>query len=104
MAKQTNKTGIQIAKEVIGKALKDVRKAKGITTYTMLKSHGLRYEQIKAIEEGSTAYTIDVFLLYISALNVYFFLEDKDGDAHLSSIERLKKMMGDEGDPEILKN
>lgn len=97
-------TGIEIARKLIGESLSEVRKSKSISLYQITKTHGLKFDVIKSIEEGSKNYTIDSFLTYISALNVYFFLEDKDGDADLSSLDRVKKMLGDKPNPDILQN
>lgn len=41
----------------------------GVSTYQLSKDFGLRFEAIKAIEEGSANYTIDKLLAYTNALN-----------------------------------
>jgi len=66
-----------IARQKIGEYLKSLRQEKGISTYQMTKSHGIRFEAIQAIEEGSTNYTIDNFLTYISALDCYLYLANR---------------------------
>jgi transcriptional regulator with XRE-family HTH domain len=50
----------EVARQKIGEYLKSLREEKGISTYQMTKSHGIRFEAIQAIEEGSSNYTIMV--------------------------------------------
>ena len=73
-----NKEIKQVARQKIGEYLKSLRKEKGISTYQMTKSHGIRFEAIQAIEKGSRNYTIDNLLTYISALDCYFYLANRD--------------------------
>lgn len=89
-----HKEKIEIARELIGKALKQVREAKRISKYSITKNWGLSIRQINAIEAGTTAYTVDSLLLYCGAVNCYFYLEDRDGDEHLSTLDRDRKMAG----------
>lgn len=69
----------EVARQKIGDYLKSLREEKGISTYQMTKSHGIRFEAIQAIEAGGSNYTIDNFLTYISALDCYFYLANRDG-------------------------
>lgn len=85
----------EAARQKIGKYLKSLREEKGISTYQMTKSHGIRFEAIQAIEEGSSNYTIDNFLTYISAIDCYFYLENRDGK-HLDHDDMISKMEGGE--------
>lgn len=78
------------ARKQIGKYLEGIRLEKGISTYKITKEHGLKYEEIRAIEEGSANYTIDNFLIYLSALDCYFYLADKDGK-HLDFEDMARK-------------
>jgi len=57
----------------------------------MTKEHGIRFEAIQAIEEGSSNYTIDNFLTYISAIDCYFYLANRDGK-HLDHDDLIAKM------------
>lgn len=81
----------EIARQKIGEYIKSLREEKGISTYQMTKSHGIRFEVIQAIEEGSSNYTIDNFLTYISALDCYFYLANRDGK-HLDQADMISKM------------
>lgn len=85
----------EVARQKIGEYLKDLREEKGISTYQMTKSHGIRFEAIQAIEEGSSNYTIDNFLTYISALDCYFYLANREGK-HLDQDDMISKMEGGE--------
>ena len=66
-----NKKIKEKARQKIGNRLKFLREEKKISTYQITKSHGLRFEAIQAIEQGSSNYTIDNFLTYISAVDCY---------------------------------
>ena len=81
----------KIGRKKIGEYLKSLREDKGISTYQMTKSHGIQFALIKAIEEGSTNYTIDSFLTYISALDCYFYLANRDGK-HLDHLDMVLKI------------
>jgi transcriptional regulator with XRE-family HTH domain len=71
-----------LARQKIGEFLKSVRKEKNISTYQMTNSHGIRFEVIQAIERGGANYTIDNFLVYIEAIDCYFYLANRDGKTH----------------------
>jgi len=66
----------EIARRKIGEHLKGIRREKDISTYQITKEHGIRFEVIQAIEEGSANYTIDNFLAYIGAIDCSFYLEN----------------------------
>lgn len=63
---------ISMTKQDIGLQLKKIREDKKISTYKIIKSHKLRFEAIKAIEEGSSNYTIDNLLKYLDAIGCVF--------------------------------
>jgi transcriptional regulator with XRE-family HTH domain len=81
----------ELARKKIGEYLKSMRLEKGVSTYQMTKTHGIRFEAIQAIEEGSSNYTIDNFLTYISALDCYFYLANRDSK-HLDFEDMISKM------------
>jgi transcriptional regulator with XRE-family HTH domain len=81
----------QLARQKVGQYLKGIREGKGLSTYQITKEHGIRFEVIKAIEEGSSNYTIDNFLGYIGAIDCYFYLENKEGK-HLDADDMINKM------------
>lgn len=72
----------ELARQKVGEFLKSIRDEKGISTYQMTKSHGIRFEVIQAIESGSANYTIDNFLVYIAAIDCYFYLANREGKKH----------------------
>lgn len=86
-----NKQIKEIARQKVGQYLKAIREEKGITTYQLTKQFGIRFEAIKAIEEGSANYSIDNFLAYIQAVDCYFYLANRDGQ-HLNPNDLLNKM------------
>lgn len=83
----------EIARQKIGGHLKSIREEKQLSTYQITKDHGIRFEVIQAIEEGSKNYTIDNFLSYISAIDCYFYLANRDGK-HLDHNDMISKMEG----------
>ncbi len=74
-----NKEITSIARSKVGQYLIDIRKFKKLSRNQMVRNTGLTYQQIQAIEEGTGNYSIDAFLTYISALDCYFYLANKDG-------------------------
>ncbi len=69
---------IPSVREVIGENLKKFRESKQITIYRLINETGLSRQQLNAIEKGETSYTIDSFIKYISALNLYIFFGEKN--------------------------
>lgn len=59
--------------------LRDVRKYRGISQKEFSANSGLNIEVINAIETGDFNYTIDDFFAYISAVDCYFYLADREG-------------------------
>lgn len=51
-----------MTKDQIGKIVAKSRKAQGLTVYRMTKDAGVQRNQVKAIECGDKAYTIDSLL------------------------------------------
>jgi transcriptional regulator with XRE-family HTH domain len=68
---------VNIARQLVGQYLREVREGKNMTIYAVEKASGLDLRQIKAIESGESSYTIDSFIRLIQALDVYFFLSEK---------------------------
>jgi len=85
-----DKRVLEEGRKQIGKYLQDKRKRKEITTYQITQNTGLRFETIKAIESGSANYAIDSFLTYISAIDSYFYLADREGK-HLDQQDLIDK-------------
>ena len=85
----------EAARQKIGEYIKSLREGKGISTYQITKDHGIRFEVIQAIEQGSKNSTIDNFLSYISAIDCYFYLANRDGK-HLDHEDMISKMEGGE--------
>ena len=78
-------------RRLIGEHLKKIREKKGISTYRITKDYGLPYRAIRAIENGSSNYTIDNFLTLIRAINCYFCLDNTmDGFITLDENKRNK--------------
>ena len=57
-------------KKKIGKHLAKVREEKGVSMYSLNQKFGLKSQEIRAIERGSTNYTIDKSLTLCKALEV----------------------------------
>lgn len=73
----TTRTG---HREVIGERLKAFRESRGVSLYKLAKLGGISIGQAKAVESGSSNYTIDVFIGYIIGSDLYmFFSEKSDG-------------------------
>jgi len=53
----------------IGKQLKKQRETKGLSRYAIDKQSELTITQVKNIENGSKAYTIDSLIEYIDTMN-----------------------------------
>lgn len=79
-------------REVLGKGLREMRTAKGISTYAVRTKSALSGTTIKQIETGSAAYTIDSLLKYLQAIDVYVFFADKEGKDDVPlDVEHMKK-------------
>lgn len=60
----------------IGEILAKIRNKKNISTYKMVKA-GIRLQTMKAIEKGSSNYTIDTLLLYVDTVDAQIVIKDK---------------------------
>lgn len=87
-----NEKVIFTARQKVGQHLQSIREEKQLTYYAVAKMAGISIDQVQSIEAGNKAYTIDSFLKIIHALDVYFFLEDKDGK-HLDFIDMAEKAL-----------
>jgi DNA-binding XRE family transcriptional regulator len=59
----------QLAKEVLIKRFKEMRKSKGLTQKDVAKILGVEQPEVSRIESGKDAFSMDKFLLFITALN-----------------------------------
>ncbi len=59
----------QLAKEVLIKRFKEMRKSKGLTQKDVAKILGVEQPEVSRIESGKDAFTIDKFLVFVTALN-----------------------------------
>jgi transcriptional regulator with XRE-family HTH domain len=83
------KEALTIARQKVGDYLQMIREEKGYSLYEVAQKSGLQITQLRKIEAGE-GFTIDSFLAIIHALDVYFFLRDKDGK-HLDFVDMAKK-------------
>ncbi|MBN2744511.1 MAG: helix-turn-helix transcriptional regulator [Marinilabiliaceae bacterium] len=83
------------ARRQIGLLLRNLRNGEKIGTKKLSKMTGLTETQILDIELNRRNYTIDSFLKVIQALDMYFFLSEKEGH-HLDFEHMVKKSNPDE--------
>ncbi|NDV81096.1 hypothetical protein [Bacteroides sp. 51] len=57
-------------REKIGLVLSSLRQEKGISINVVTKLSGLKFEQVKIIEEGHSGYTIGSLIRYLDAIKV----------------------------------
>lgn len=69
-----NKGILKTARQKIGEMCRTTREDKGLSKYALQKSHGMRIEQINAVENGD-GYTVDTLLTYCSAIGARFYIE-----------------------------
>jgi transcriptional regulator with XRE-family HTH domain len=86
----TNPEVLKEARKQIGLLLRNLRKERKIGTKTLSQATGMGEDKILDIELNRTNYSIDHFLKYIQALDLYFFLSEKEGE-HLNFDHMLKK-------------
>lgn len=67
------------ARKQIGLLLRNLRTERKIGTKKLSEMTGMSETQILDIEMNRRNYTIDNFLKYIQALDMYFFLSEKEG-------------------------
>ena len=65
-------------REVVGARLKDFRESRKLSRYAVAQKGKIRIEQVKAVEEGITNYTIDVFIGYVVGSDLYMYFAEKD--------------------------
>lgn len=73
-------------KEVLGQRLQDFRESRNLSRYAVAQKGKIRIEQVKAVEEGLTNYTIDVFLGYIAGSDLYMYFAEKDSENNLKDL------------------
>ena len=73
-------------REVLGQRLQDFRESRNLSRYAVAQKGKIRVEQVKAVEEGSSNYTIDVFLGYIAGSDLYMYFAEKDGEENLKEL------------------
>lgn len=65
-------------REFMGQKLQEFRESRNLSRYAVAQKGKIRVEQVKAVEEGLTNYTIDVFLGYIAGSDLYMYFAEKD--------------------------
>lgn len=65
-------------REALGEKLQEFRESHNLSRYSVAQKGKIRIEQVKAVEEGLTNYTIDVFLGYITGSDLYMYFAEKD--------------------------
>lgn len=73
-------------REVLGQRLQDFRESRNLSRYAVAQKGKIRIEQVKAVEEGLTNYTIDVFLGYIAGSDLYMYFAEKDSENNLKDL------------------
>ncbi len=77
------------ARKQIGLLLRNLRTERKIGTKKLSEMTGMTETQILDIELNRRNFSIDNFLKYIQALDMYFFLSEKEG--HHLDFEHMKK-------------
>lgn len=85
-------------REVLGERLRAFREDRGLSIYRVAQRGGIEISQVRAVEQGDSNYTIDIFLGYIAGSNLYMYFAEKanTNDTHDFS-ELIKK--GIDNDP-----
>ncbi|MDD3040276.1 hypothetical protein [Bacteroides sp.] len=78
-------------REVLGQRLQEFRESRNMSRYAVAQKGKIRDEQVKAVEEGVTNYTIDVFLGYIAGSDLYMYFAEKDKEKKIDLKEMLTK-------------
>jgi transcriptional regulator with XRE-family HTH domain len=71
------------ARKQIGLHLRKLRIDRKISIIQLIEATGMTEKDINDIEANKRNYSIDNFLRYIQALDMYFFLSEKEGE-HLN--------------------
>ena len=85
-----NEEVLKEARHQIGLLLRNLRNERKIGTKKLSEITGMTETQILDIELNRRNYGMDNFLKYIQALDLYFFLSEKEGE-HLNFDHMLKK-------------
>lgn len=80
---------LQSYREVLGQRLQDFRESRGKSRYAIAQKGGIRIEQVKAVEEGVTSYTVDALLGYIVGSDLHIYFEEKSEDNFSPNINSL---------------
>lgn len=73
-------------REVLGQRLQEFRESRNLSRYAVAQKGKIRVEQVKAVEEGFSNYTIDVFLGYIAGSDLYMYFAEKDNEDDLKGM------------------
>ena len=65
-------------RRAVGERLKMFRQERGLTRYVIAKRGKIREDQVRAVEEGLTNYTIDAFIGYVRGSDLYIYFAEKD--------------------------
>lgn len=90
--------GIDIYRQFIGEQLSRFNRSRGITRAELHRRSNISQRAIIDIEEGNTSYTIDTFIKYIIASELYIFFGTKDKGEMIFDPEDLIRSMT-ENDP-----
>ena len=66
-----------MTKKELGKAMSEARKKEGLTVYAVAKKSGLAITQIKHIEKGDKAYTLDSLIKLASVYGMSISIAQK---------------------------
>lgn len=73
-------------REVLGQRLKEFRESRNLSMYAVAQRGNIRIGQVKAIENGDSNYTIDVFLGYIAGSSLYMYFAEKDQENDFTAL------------------
>lgn len=73
-------------REVLGQRLQEFRESRNLSRYAVAQKGQIRIEQVKAVEEGASNYTIDVFLGYITGSDLYMYFAEKNSENNIKEL------------------
>ena len=76
-------------REVLGQRLRTFREDRGLSAYRVAQKGDIQIGQVKAIEQGDSNYTIDIFLGYISGCDLYMYFAEKDNTNGITDFSKL---------------
>lgn len=76
-------------REVLGQRLRTFREDRGLSAYRVAQKGDIQIGQVKAIEQGDSNYTIDIFLGYISGCDLYMYFAEKDNTNGITDFNEL---------------